>query len=80
MAFRKPILLPISDQGDLEKSITENNAGFVGNNINDVLNFLETRWAVFIKKEAVTLNSTVNFENLSRRAQAKKFVDLITRH
>jgi glycosyltransferase involved in cell wall biosynthesis len=80
LAFRKPILLPITDHGDLEKSITQNNAGFVGNSMDDILGFLENRWSTFIKNDVITLHSTVDLKDLSREAQAKKFVDLITIH
>ncbi len=76
--FRKPILLPSSDNGDLEKSILHNNAGFVCNSKQEVIHVLEDLYGRFQNGETTDIQQSEDMlkEN-SRQAIAKRFVDLV---
>ncbi|TKC00465.1 glycosyltransferase family protein [Pedobacter cryophilus] len=77
ISFRKPILLPKTDNGDLEKSITEHDAGFVCNSIEETLNILEKMWVKFEKNENFNITPN-NYSNENKRqSQSKRFVEYI---
>ena len=80
LAFRRPILLPVSDGGDIEESILQNDAGYVCNNLNDVIKTLEKLWAKFDKGENLFITQPEEFiESLNRKNIAESFVKLILR-
>ncbi|HEY1056104.1 MAG TPA: hypothetical protein VGE24_13250, partial [Emticicia sp.] len=77
LLFNKPILLPVSDYGDLCKSIKGNNAGFVGTTVEDNVGYLELCWQKFKKHESLYLatnSKQVKTEN--RKEIAYKLVEL----
>jgi hypothetical protein len=78
LMFRRPILLPVSDEGDLQESILSNNAGYVCYNKDDILKSLELLWDKFLDKENLFIEQPSEFiENLSREKIAEKFVKQI---
>ncbi|MFC5283699.1 hypothetical protein [Pedobacter alpinus] len=78
LMFNRPILLPVSDNGDIAESILKNKAGFVCNNQSEVLKALESIWTKFKNQENLYLNriETYNF-NISREKIAKDFVNMV---
>jgi hypothetical protein len=78
LMFRRPILLPVSDEGDLKESILSNNAGYVCYKKDDILKSLELLWSKFLNKENLFIEQPSEFiENLSREKIAEKFVKQI---
>lgn len=78
LAFRRPILLPKDDNGDLSKSIIENKAGFVCNSVDDNVKILNSLYLKFLNKENLFVNQPNDFLNsISRTTIAKKFVDSV---
>lgn len=74
--FCRPILLPISDEGDISKSILENNAGYVCKNVIEIINTLNSLWYKFEKQENLFLNpSNRLIEKISRKSISKTFID-----
>lgn len=75
LKFQKPILLPVSDHGDIAESITENYAGYICNSENDIL---ETLSKLYLKFSDVEVELTkYNDEKNSREFWAKQFIDSI---
>jgi hypothetical protein len=75
LKFQKPILLPVSDYGDIAVSITENNAGYICNSENEILETLSKLYLKFSNEEIEL--TKYNDENNSREFWAKKFIDTI---
>jgi hypothetical protein len=75
LRFQKPILLPVSDYGDIAVSITENNAGYICNSENEILETLSKLYLKFSNEEIEL--TKYNDENNSREFWAKKFIDTI---
>nr|WP_294901172.1 hypothetical protein [uncultured Pedobacter sp.] len=74
--FSKPILLPISDGGDLEASILEHHAGFVTKNKEAFLLKLNELWQKFENGESLKVNHPKEvIEEISRAYIAKKFIN-----
>lgn len=72
--FGRPILLPISDEGDLKESILANNAGYVCYNESEIINVLENLYTRFLNKENLYINPTeALIEKISRKAIAEDF-------
>lgn len=78
LALQKPILLPESDEGDLEESILGNNAGFVCSSPNELINVLETQYSNYLDGVDVRINRDNTFiEKISRNYASSKLVELI---
>ena len=74
LAFRRPILLPVSDDGDIAESILQNNAGYVCNEVNTVVENLEKLWAKFGNGENLFINQPEAFiKCLNRKTIAESF-------
>ncbi len=73
LSFRKPILLPFTDTGDLENSINTNNAGYVCNSDKQILKVLDKLYEKFLNGnvETTVYNDITN----SREYWAKRFID-----
>ncbi|MBD3747883.1 MAG: glycosyltransferase [Sphingobacteriales bacterium] len=76
LMFRKPILLPISDDGDIAETIRKYKAGYVCSNYLEVVNTLENEFQGFLNKEDITLRKG-DFSCLSRSEIANKLIELI---
>ncbi len=78
--FRKAVLLPISDNGDMAESILKNKAGYVCNTIEENLTVLEQLWDKFQQGESPRIEQSEEMlrEN-SREVIAEKFVGLVLR-
>ncbi|WP_026905170.1 hypothetical protein [Pedobacter glucosidilyticus] len=72
--FNKPILLPVSDKGDLENSISYNKAGFVCNSVKENVEILNLLWYKFLNKQSYFIDNQV----FSREYIAGKYVSFIT--
>jgi glycosyltransferase involved in cell wall biosynthesis len=78
LAFRKPILLPVSDNGDIAESITKNNAGYVCNTVEENLAVLEQLYNKFQNGESLVVPQSEEMLLKNSRAYiAKEFVDLV---
>ncbi len=75
LSFRKPILLPFTDFGDLEESINTNNAGYVCNSREQIKVVLDKLYEKFLNGmiETTTYSDVSN----SRESWAKKVIDEI---
>ena len=76
LMFKKSILLPVSDKGDLAESITKYRAGYVCNGVEETLNALNREYTKFVNRENVTLNNG-DFSFLSRSEISKKLLTVI---
>ena len=76
LMFKKPILLPVSDKGDLAESITKYKAGYICNGIEETVNALNKEYNKFLNKENVTLDNG-DFSFLSRSEISKKLLTVI---
>lgn len=76
LMFRKPILLPASDEGDIAETIRKYNAGYVCTNYKEVTSILENKFQRFLNKEDITLKQE-DFSWLSRSEIANKLIDVI---
>ncbi len=77
LMFRKPILLPNSDHGDIEKSIQDNQAGYIcDGNIECIQEALQCEYDKHIRKESVIL-SQKDLSSLTRAEVAKKIYQII---
>lgn len=78
LALQKPILLPVSDNGDIAESIIKNNAGYVCNTVEENVAVLEMLYEKFQKGESLTISQSEDMlRNNSRKYIAKEFVDLV---
>lgn len=78
LAFRRPILLPKDDYGDISKSIKENKAGFVCNSIDENVEVLNTLYQKFLNKENLLINQPEEFiTSINRETIAKDLVNEI---
>lgn len=76
--FRKPILLPVSDNGDLAESISEHKAGYICHNQVEILEVLEELYHRFQQGETLKIQQSAEMlKQNSREAIAERFVDLI---
>lgn len=76
LLFRKPILLPVSDNGDLSESIKEYNAGYVCNGVEETLSALSIEYTKFLNRESIVLNQK-DLSHLSRTQISKKLLKVI---
>ncbi len=78
LAFQKPILLPLSDDGDLKESILKYNAGFVANSKEEIIAILAKQYHLHLKnKPQIITRTAAELYELSRTAQEKKLHNLI---
>lgn len=78
LVFRKPIILPVSDEGDIAQSILENNAGYVCNTVEENKEVLEILWEKYLRNDNVALyQSEEMLKAYSREKIAVKFVDYV---
>ncbi|MRX48671.1 glycosyltransferase family protein [Pedobacter puniceum] len=76
--FRKPILLPVSDEGDIAKSILENKAGYVCYNVEDNIKVLNDLYMKFLNQVPEYITQTEDFFIKNSRAyQAKILTDIM---
>ena len=74
--FAKPILLPISDYGDLATSILEHQAGYVTENKEAFILKLNELWQKFENGESLKMNHSTEFlEEMSREYIANKLIN-----
>jgi hypothetical protein len=76
LMFKKTILLPVSDKGDLAESITKYKSGYVCNGVEETVNALNKDYNKFINKESVALDNG-DFSFLSRSEISKKLLTVI---
>lgn len=72
--FKKPILLPVSDNGDIAESITRYNAGYICNSVNENYQVLQSLWEKFSRNEDVKLKSNNFYLDLTRKEIAVRFL------
>jgi len=78
LAFRRPILLPMDDHGDLSESIRRNKAGYVCNNINENIQILNMLYLKFLQVENLFIEQPDNFiDSFSRKTIARNFVESV---
>jgi len=75
LALQKPILLPITDYGNVAKSISDNNAGYVCNDKVECIKAIEELWSKYKSGKSLRTPRTSDFlYNISREAEAEKLV------
>ncbi|RWU07632.1 glycosyltransferase family protein [Pedobacter chitinilyticus] len=78
LAFQKPILLPVNDHGDLEESIKNNNAGFVCNTEEEIVNLLKDCLDKHFDNQPLRIHRTEEeIYEFSRQFQEEKLMKLI---
>lgn len=78
LLFRKPIILPESDNGDIAHSILLNKAGFICNSVDENISVLELLWKRFINGENQIISQSEEvLKSNSREEIAKNFVKLV---
>lgn len=78
LMFRRPILLPISDYGDMAESIINHNAGYVCESESQIFETLELLWNKFKSGENLFIHQSEEFvESISRKKIAEDFVKFI---
>ncbi|KHJ39139.1 hypothetical protein PBAC_07390 [Pedobacter glucosidilyticus] len=76
LAFRKPILLPLSDHGDLENSIRENNSGYVCNSKKEIKSVLNEQYQNWLKEIPCEIQN-FSIVNLERDNISKKLDEVV---
>lgn len=77
LMFRKPILLPNSDHGDIEESIKKYNAGYVcDGKVESIIAVLQKEYNKHLSGVSCTLDEK-DLSNLSRNKIAEKLLDII---
>ncbi|WP_207536403.1 hypothetical protein [Desertivirga arenae] len=80
LALQKPILLPSSDQGNVEKSIKEQHAGYVCYSENECYGAMQELWEKHQKGESFIIPRSERFlYGISREAEAEKLVKVVKR-
>jgi hypothetical protein len=78
LALQKPILLPESDNGDLEESILNNNAGYVCNNKDQLYQTLHQEYYKFINNKDIRIHRDDHFlHQISRNYASDKLMELL---
>lgn len=78
LAFQKPILLPVNDEGDLAESISKYNAGFVCDTEDEIVAVLVNAYEKHFKSDPLRIVRTSDeLQELSRKGQEEKLVKLI---
>jgi glycosyltransferase involved in cell wall biosynthesis len=76
LMFRKPILLPVSDEGDMSEMIKKYQAGYVCNAVEDTKAALQKEYQRFLNGESILVHQK-DLSHLSRIEISKKFVKVI---
>ena len=76
LMFRKPILLPVSDKGDIAETIKNYQAGYVCNGVEDTIAVLQKEYQKFLNKESIIIHQK-DLSHLSRTEISKKLVKVI---
>ncbi len=76
LAYRKAILLPNSDNGDIAESILHNQAGAVCNTVDDNVLFLNSLWTKFLNRQSLALDTPKQAID-NRETIANNFIQLI---
>ncbi|WP_410221806.1 hypothetical protein [Pedobacter sp.] len=78
LAFQKPILLPVSDNGDIAESIKKYNAGYVCNHKKEIIEVLIKSFKNHLEGKPLKINHTKEeLYELSRQSQEEKLFKLI---
>lgn len=77
LMFRKPILLPVTDEGDIAEAIRKYNAGYVCNGAKETLNALYSEYTKFLNKKDCRINMDKDLSQISRTEVSKKLIDII---
>ncbi len=78
LAFQKPILLPVNDNGDLAESIKKYKAGFICNNEQEIVEVLFNAFTQHFSGTPMRIERTdAELYELSRQGQEDKLVKLI---
>ncbi len=76
--FKKNVILPVSDNGDIAESILENHAGFVCDSYEDIQQTLNLLWEKHQRKEsAIVISRNYSGEARDRRQIAKELIEEI---
>nr|MBC7613673.1 glycosyltransferase [Pseudopedobacter sp.] len=76
LMFGKPILLPVSDKGDIAETIKKYQAGYVCNGVEDTIVVLQKEYQKFLNKESIMIHQK-DLSHLSRTQISKKLVKVI---
>jgi glycosyltransferase involved in cell wall biosynthesis len=76
LALKRKIIVSINDDSDLKDIMDMTNAGFNCNNSFEIAECIESMYNEFIETGSVS-SQVKNFEQFSRKNQAKSFVDII---
>lgn len=79
LAFKKAILLPASDNGDLAESIFLNKSGAVCDNVNEIVEFLNSLWIKHSNKQSLIVESCLQTLE-TRETVANNFIKLLKSH
>lgn len=78
LALQKPIFLPVSDEGELARSIREHQAGYVCHNFEECYAALEELWEKHVRGESFRIPRSEEFlYSISREHEAEKLVRLV---
>ena len=78
LAFQKPILLPVNDNGDLAESIKKYNAGFICNSDKEIVEVLDNAYKNHFNGTPIRITRTESeLYELSRQGQEDKLIKLI---
>ncbi|MCJ0741732.1 glycosyltransferase family protein [Pedobacter montanisoli] len=78
LAFQKPILLPVSDDGDIAESIKKYNAGYICNHKKEIIEVLHISFKNHLEGKPLKINHTAEeLYELSRQSQEEKLVNLM---
>jgi glycosyltransferase involved in cell wall biosynthesis len=76
LMFRKPILLPVSDEGDMAEMIKKYQAGYICNTVEDTIASLQKEYQKFLNRESILIHQK-DLSHLSRTEISKKLVKVI---
>lgn len=78
LAFKKEILLPATDNGDIQESIIKNNAGVVCHSVQETVDFLNSRYFKQKQGDSMLINRFVDMGN-DRKQIAQNFLNHINK-
>ncbi|MBK0382015.1 hypothetical protein I5M32_03505 [Pedobacter sp. SD-b] len=76
LMFRKPILLPVSDNGDIAESMVKYKSGYVCNGVKETLTALNKEYDKFLKRENIMFEDR-NMTSISRTEISKKLIEVL---
>jgi glycosyltransferase involved in cell wall biosynthesis len=78
LALQKPILLPVSDKGDIAESIRRHKAGFVCNSEEGIYEVLEMQWQAYLDGSDVRLyRRKEELYRISRQYQVERLNQIL---